>query len=50
VVVDLAKAKDPNAAEFFRKEYQLDHLIATLHTPFIAIMNGITSKSLFFLT
>ncbi|KAG1151593.1 hypothetical protein G6F37_003038 [Rhizopus arrhizus] len=42
MVVDLAKAKDPNATEFFRKEYQLDHLIATLHTPFIAIMNGIT--------
>lgn len=50
VVVDLAEAKDPNAAEIFRKEYQLEHLIATLHIPFIAIMNGITSKSLFFLT
>lgn len=43
-VVDLAEAKDPNAAKFFEEEYQLDHLIATLETPFVSIMNGITSK------
>ncbi|ORE07654.1 ClpP/crotonase [Rhizopus microsporus var. microsporus] len=41
-VVDLAEAKDPNAAKFFEEEYQLDHLIATLETPFVSIMNGIT--------
>jgi hypothetical protein len=44
-VVDLAEAKDPNATKFFEEEYQLDHLIATLDTPFVSIMDGITSKS-----
>lgn len=43
-VVDLAEAGDPNATKFFEDEYQLDHLIATLDTPFVAIMDGITSK------
>jgi len=28
--------------EFFREEYQLDHLVGTLNIPYIAIMNGIT--------
>ncbi|KAG2232708.1 ClpP/crotonase-like domain-containing protein [Thamnidium elegans] len=41
-VVDLADAKDPNATKFFEEEYQLDHLIATLDTPFVSIMDGIT--------
>ncbi|GAN02623.1 conserved hypothetical protein [Mucor ambiguus] len=41
-VVDLAEAGDPNATKFFEDEYQLDHLIATLDTPFVAIMDGIT--------
>ncbi|KAI8979530.1 ClpP/crotonase-like domain-containing protein [Mycotypha africana] len=41
-VVDLAEAGDPTATKFFEEEYQLDHLIATLDTPYIALMDGIT--------
>lgn len=41
-VVDLTEAGDPNAIKFFEEEYQLDHLIATLDTPFVAVMDGIT--------
>ncbi|KAI9485455.1 MAG: ClpP/crotonase-like domain-containing protein [Benjaminiella poitrasii] len=42
-VVDLADKGDfANATKFFEEEYQLDHLIATLDTPFVAIMDGIT--------
>ncbi|KAI8356120.1 ClpP/crotonase-like domain-containing protein [Choanephora cucurbitarum] len=41
-VVDLAQANDPNASKFFEEEYQLDHLIGTLETPYVAIMDGIT--------
>lgn len=48
-VVDLAEAKDSNAAKFFEEEYQLDHLIATLDTPYVSIMDGITSKFIPFL-
>lgn len=43
-VVDLAtEGKFKEAAAFFEKEYQLDHLIGTLDTPYVAIMDGITS-------
>lgn len=28
--------------DFFREEYQLDHLVGTLPIPYIAIMNGVT--------
>ncbi|KAG9306831.1 hypothetical protein G9A89_005732 [Geosiphon pyriformis] len=31
-----------NALKFFKEEYQLNHLIATLDKPFVAFMNGIT--------
>ncbi|KAF7726241.1 hypothetical protein EC973_008951 [Apophysomyces ossiformis] len=41
-VVDLAAAGDPQATKFFEEEYQLDHLIASLDTPFVAVMDGIT--------
>lgn len=34
------------AYEFAAEEYKLNHLIATLKTPFVAILNGITSKEL----
>ncbi|CAG8653964.1 7404_t:CDS:2 [Acaulospora morrowiae] len=30
------------AAKFFEEEYQLNHLIATLHKPFVSFLNGIT--------
>lgn len=43
-VVDLAtEGKLKEAAAFFENEYQLDHLIGTLDTPYVAIMDGITS-------
>ncbi|KAI9313716.1 ClpP/crotonase-like domain-containing protein [Dichotomocladium elegans] len=42
-VVDLAaEGKTKEAIEFFEKEYQLDHFIGTLETPFVSIMDGIT--------
>ncbi|CAG8503292.1 10539_t:CDS:2 [Ambispora leptoticha] len=33
---------DVRAATFFEEEYQLNHLLATLDKPFVALMNGIT--------
>ncbi|RUS22253.1 ClpP/crotonase-like domain-containing protein [Endogone sp. FLAS-F59071] len=41
-VIEQAKLRNPEALEFFEEEYQLNYLIATLDTPFVAIMNGIT--------
>lgn len=42
----VADAQDParrkDAIEFFRKEFQLDFLTATLQKPYIAILDGIT--------
>nr|CAG8480222.1 11886_t:CDS:2 [Entrophospora candida] len=32
----------PNVVTFFREEYQLDHLIATVYKPFVAIIDGAT--------
>jgi 3-hydroxyisobutyryl-CoA hydrolase len=32
----------PDRGEFFRREYQLDHLIASYPKPIVAILNGIT--------
>ncbi len=44
-VVELAVAGNQDEAlEFFAEEYKLNHMIATLKTPFVAILNGITSK------
>lgn len=45
-MIELADAGDANATNFFKEEYQLDHFIATMDTPFVAIMDGITSKLL----
>ena len=41
-VITLAKKNDPNAVHFFREEYQLNHLLATMSKPVVAILNGIT--------
>ncbi|KAG0202184.1 hypothetical protein BGX28_005206 [Mortierella sp. GBA30] len=42
-VVELAMAgKKDEALDFFAEEYKLNHMIATLKTPFVAILNGIT--------
>ncbi|KAJ2958106.1 hypothetical protein NQZ79_g6272 [Umbelopsis isabellina] len=41
-VIELAEKKDPNALKFFEEEYKLDHFIATMTTPFVSVMNGIT--------
>lgn len=44
-VVELAKlGKQDDAINFFAEEYKLNHMIATLKTPFVAILDGITSK------
>jgi enoyl-CoA hydratase/carnithine racemase len=43
-VIELAAKNDPGAVEFFEHEYQTDHFIATMTTPFVSIMNGITSE------
>ncbi|KAF9384480.1 hypothetical protein CPC16_008418 [Podila verticillata] len=44
-VVELANAgKHNEALDFFAEEYKLNHMIATLQTPFVAILDGITSK------
>ncbi|KAF9923815.1 hypothetical protein FBU30_006127 [Linnemannia zychae] len=42
-VVELANAgKQNDALDFFAEEYKLNHMIATLKTPFVAILDGIT--------
>ncbi|KAI1321778.1 hypothetical protein EDD11_000054 [Mortierella claussenii] len=42
-VVQLANdGKHSEALSFFAEEYKLNHMIATLKTPFVAILNGIT--------
>ncbi|CAG8435187.1 4601_t:CDS:2 [Funneliformis mosseae] len=46
-VVELATKEkngedDLRALQFFEEEYQLNHLIATIDKPFVALMNGIT--------
>ncbi|GJJ68219.1 3-hydroxyisobutyryl-CoA hydrolase [Entomortierella parvispora] len=42
-VVELAQnKKHDEALAFFAEEYKLNHMIATLKTPFVAILNGIT--------
>ncbi|CAM0138627.1 unnamed protein product [Umbelopsis sp. WA50703] len=41
-VIELAEKKDPMAVKFFEDEYKLDHFIATMATPFVSVMNGIT--------
>jgi enoyl-CoA hydratase/carnithine racemase len=45
-VVEAAQANDPNTPEYFSSEYRLNHLIACLDTPYISIMDGITSMFL----
>lgn len=39
-----AEGKHDEALKFFEVEYQLDHFIGTLKTPYVAVMDGITSK------
>jgi 3-hydroxyisobutyryl-CoA hydrolase len=44
-IVELAKVgRHDDGMSFFAEEYRLNHMIATLKTPFVAILNGITSK------
>jgi len=35
--------QEGKALRFFEEEYQLNHLIATLDKPYVALLNGITS-------
>ena len=39
-----SRRRRPLRQVFFREEYALNHMIATLKTPFISILDGITSK------
>ncbi|CAO3687052.1 unnamed protein product [Rhizopus stolonifer] len=41
-VVDLAEKNVSDAANFFEEEYRTNHFIATLETPYVSVMNGIT--------
>ncbi|KAJ1976572.1 3-hydroxyisobutyryl-CoA hydrolase [Dimargaris verticillata] len=41
-VVDLAKERNDQFAQFFEKEYQLNYLIASVETPVVALIDGIT--------
>lgn len=41
-IYDLGRAKDPEAQQFFRMEYQLNTTIKNYPKPFIALMDGIT--------
>jgi hypothetical protein len=43
-VIELSAKNDPSALKFFEDEYKVDHYIATMTTPFVSVMNGITSK------
>lgn len=43
-VVDLAaEGKQEEAVAFFEEEYKLDYFIGTMKTPYVSIMDGITS-------
>ncbi|RUP44016.1 ClpP/crotonase-like domain-containing protein, partial [Jimgerdemannia flammicorona] len=42
-IIKLLDERAPETLEFFEEEYQLNHLIATLDTPLVAIMDGVTS-------
>ncbi|KAK9768019.1 3-hydroxyisobutyryl-CoA hydrolase [Basidiobolus ranarum] len=37
-----AKNNNPNSLKFFEEEYRLNYTLATLRTPFVALINGIT--------
>ncbi|ORX88709.1 ClpP/crotonase [Basidiobolus meristosporus CBS 931.73] len=41
-VIKKAQNKDPGALKFFEEEYRLNYTLATLKTPFVALINGIT--------
>ncbi|RUS28909.1 ClpP/crotonase-like domain-containing protein, partial [Jimgerdemannia flammicorona] len=41
-IIKLLDERAPETLEFFEEEYQLNHLIATLGTPLVAIMDGVT--------
>lgn len=45
-IAEAGKAGLPLPKEFFREEYQLNHLIGTFNKPIIAIINGITSEKM----
>lgn len=42
IILALNESNETLGAEFFRKEYTLNHLIGTYSKPYIAIINGIT--------
>jgi enoyl-CoA hydratase/carnithine racemase len=44
-IYDSKKTGGPLGSDFFREEYVLNHLIGTLHTNHIALLDGITSTN-----
>ncbi len=44
MVLDAQAGKLHDSLAFFDEEYKLDHMLATVDTPVVAIMDGITSK------
>ncbi|KAJ9090612.1 3-hydroxyisobutyryl-CoA hydrolase [Entomophthora muscae] len=42
IAAQKGKDRDPSAVSFFTEEYKLNHMIGTLNTPFVALIDGIT--------
>jgi hypothetical protein len=42
----MVQNKDPKSVEFFKEEYQLNHLIGVHKGPYVALLDGITSRLL----
>lgn len=43
-VLTRAKAKDPDALYFFQDKFRLVQMIATLQTPYVAVLDGYACK------
>lgn len=46
-VLTRAKAKDPDALYFFQDKFRLVQMIATLQTPYVAVLDGYACKYFF---
>jgi hypothetical protein len=45
VILDKLEGRNDEAISFFNKEYRLDHVIGTMDSPVVVVMDGITSTS-----
>ncbi len=48
VILDKLEGRNDEAILFFNKEYRLDHVIGTMDSPVVVVMDGITSTSSLF--